>query len=173
MGYDALGPGLAGAAKEMVMSISASSLVLADDLQLPAGALLYSGDAWHLRVHLEENGKEYEGTVALTGAKPGEYRHLDFSSKCLAVPLSVRLEIRVIGEISGPGKAPYGSILWGKNGVSLVGFVRGAFLVHLNGLESADRASEKDFYARQWGFWIVDGNGQDVGDGPLFTVNIL
>ncbi|WP_164241928.1 hypothetical protein [Stenotrophomonas maltophilia] len=154
------------------MPINTSSLVLSDDLQLPAGAILYSGDAWHLRVHLEENGRKYEGTVALTGAKPGEYRHLDFSSTCLAIPLGVRLESRVIGEIAGPGIAPHGSLLWGRNGVSLVGFVRRAFLVHLNGLESEDRVSEKDFYAKQWGFWVVDGNGQDVGEGPLFTVNI-
>lgn len=154
------------------MPINTKSLVLADDLHLPPGTILYSGEAWHLRVHLEENGKEYEGTIALTGARPGEYRHLDFPSKCLAIPLATRLESRVIGEISGPGKAPFGSLLWGKNGVSVVGYVRGAFLVHLSGLESEDRVSEKDFYARQWGFWIVDGNGQDVGEGPLFTVNI-
>lgn len=111
------------------MPISTSSLVLADDLHLPHSSLLHSGEAWHLRVHLEENGKEYEGTIALTGAKPGEYRHLEFPSKCLAIPFATRLESRVIGDISGPGKAPFGSLLWGNNGVSVVGFVRGAFLV--------------------------------------------
>ncbi|MBN5028197.1 hypothetical protein JY419_02000 [Stenotrophomonas maltophilia] len=172
MGYDAVGPGLAGATKEMVMAINANSLVLAKDLELPPGAILYSNGAWRLRVHLEENGKQYEGTVALTGERPGEYGHLEYPSSCLAIPKAVSLEVRVVGAPDGPGEAPFGSLAWGPNGVSLVGFVRGPFWVTFSGLESNDLPILKDFHAKHWEMWAVDGNGDEVGGAPLFTVKI-
>lgn len=150
--------------------MKASNMVLAKDLELQPGTLLHSGNEWHLRVHLEENLQKYEGVVSLGATSLGEYRNLDHPSSCLALLPRLQVEARFIGDIQGPGAAPPGSLVWGREGLSLVGVVGSRLFVGLNGLESDDVLRDKHFFATHWGLWIVDGDGKDVYDTPFLTV---
>jgi len=154
----------------MVMATKASAYVLAKDYDLLPGTILNSGKQWFLRTHLEENHNKYEGIIALTGDRPGEYQHLHNPSQCIAIPQAITLEARVIGDLAGPGRPPHGALVWGLGGLSIAGIFGGNFFVKLDGLEADDVLRDKSFYATKWGMWIVDGDGNALDEEPLFTV---
>jgi hypothetical protein len=173
MGYDALGPGLAGATKETVMSYPIDALKSARADQLRPGAFFFDGHGqWFLSAQRAD--RQTVGAIRLTRrgeALLGSYIP-DPHGEAFAVsePYTVQIAVDDYSEMVTDGQF-LGSILAGSPN-TIFAAENDRALFSLDGLEQGDGApTSRRWRFLRWSGWLVDEHGRRVGNQPLFTVD--
>ncbi|KGU50389.1 hypothetical protein NY99_21945 [Xanthomonas phaseoli pv. phaseoli] len=151
------------------MSIKANIFQPAKAFNLKNGTLFTREKQWYVRAQLyNEQRQLLESAIPIT---PGaEYFDLN-GTPCLALASLYGFECRVIGPIHGPGRPVPASITWSVTGeVVYTGPGDKQFMTFTGG-QSQEVNTRETFFASHWGVWVIDANGNQVGDGPLFVVN--
>ncbi|HIE3891669.1 TPA: hypothetical protein ACXNG6_000162 [Stenotrophomonas maltophilia] len=178
MGYDAVGPGLAGATKEMVMSFPIDVLCPASANDLAQGSLMYAGDSWWLRLDLtDEDDRILPRILALTGSRLGQITMLS-NPTVSAVNSKYGWEFRINDPMATePNISSIGAITIGENGTIGIwahayGDVTDVHCISPGGYEISDESVRKPSYVKYGNFevWLIDKKtGSTIGDRPLFT----
>lgn len=149
------------------MLINASAFAVGRDFDRPLGALIQSEGAWLLRAQIKDRQDTLDVAVAISGKELGEIRYLDSPSSCVHLADGARVEFRILGAIEGPGKPPIGALVWSTDGKEQAISLHGRYLTTA-GTESKDFSTERAFYSKNWGAYLVGEDGKDLAREPLF-----
>ncbi len=175
MGYDALGPGLAGAAKEMVMSYPVNAFVRCSCDKAPDGALLFVRDYWTMAARVNLGNQSDPKTLVLTGDDAGSvYGRFIDEGLCTAPGVVAEFRIPRPEEIVTDGSrlaraglaiTENGSaVIWGHT-LGAEGFRAG---FGPDG-QSVPQADSRPYFYRHYEVWLTR-DGKDLSDAPLFVV---
>ncbi|MEA9598125.1 hypothetical protein ABQF08_21185 [Xanthomonas campestris pv. campestris] len=151
------------------MPIKANIFRPAKAIDLKSGTLFTREEQWYVRAQLyNEQRQLLESAIPIT---PGaEYFDLN-GTPCLALDAPYSFECRVIGPIRGPSLPVPASITWSVIGeVVYTGPASTKFMTFKGG-QSQEVNTRETFFVSHWGVWVLDADGNQVGDGPLFVVN--
>lgn len=155
------------------MAIETAAFVLGKDIDSELGTIYFSDSTWFLRVRLEELGRFYEGSIALTGDERGAFRSVDFGSTCLRLAPGLQFIAKTIGSPTGPAKAPVGALAWSEHGLRFVaGKADSPFSIAFDGTTVGGLHPSKAFFTTHWGLWVANLDGQAISDEPAFVVQL-
>lgn len=177
MGYDALGPGLAGATKEMVMSFPIRAFVKSTAEASPKGGLFYAGGNWWFRSESIVPTGTRQNILALTGPQSGSIGRADNSpGLTLAEGYSWDLRIKDPQDSAfSDGPRPGTIVVNDGGGVEFWGHIIGV-PEHRHGFDvlgdQVPMYNEADgrpyLHYRSYEVWLLDQNGNLVGGKPIF-----
>ena len=154
------------------MAFPASAFTVQRDFDQDPGAIYYSGKEGFMRVRLKDRGALHEGSLALTGPDAFSFFSVDQPSLCFGVSGGYQMEARIMCMPHGPGAPKRGSLVWGETSLSFIaGTAEILYPVNFEGLDAEDVRMTQSFSVKQWGIWLLDGEGQAISPDPLFVVN--
>ncbi|OWQ56419.1 hypothetical protein CEE60_02795 [Stenotrophomonas maltophilia] len=149
------------------MPFKAGAFAVGKDFDRPLGALIQSEGTWFMRAQTKDRQDMLDVAVAISGQEIGEIRCLDTPSSCVHLADGARVVFRIVGAIEGPGKPPMGALAWSVDGKEQAILLNGRYLTVV-GTESKSFSTERAFYSRSWGAWLVGEDGKEVTSDPLF-----
>lgn len=178
MGYDAMGPGLAGATKEMVMSYPADAFIRSTGTQAHLGSLMFLRGGWVLSARFETPQAPSERTLVLTGPDAGKiYGRFVEHGLCTAPDVSVEVRIASLDQIneerSHPG--PASIVIHDDGRPQLWGHIAGSpvhrygFTLDGQPLQKEDHELSPFIQFKSYEVWLRR-EGKLLSDKPLFTV---
>jgi len=168
MGYDAMGPGLAGATKEMVMSVPLHSFERIRTSEASTGDLIYILNGWWLRLESEDG--DYARGLALTGPEAGKVARWPEAS---GLRIAHGNGWQVLATVGSPATGKFPAVTVGEEGVTFHGYlwnipeIHYAFTAH--GQEVAALRGTWEFIS-QFSVWLTADDGRPLGSDPVFTV---
>jgi hypothetical protein len=179
MGYDALGPGLARAAKEMVMSYPADAFVRVKAADAPRGALVYIRDFWFLSTEIVLPAGQKRKSLVLTGEQSGVL-HGEFPDTGISTAPGIEVQVRIHdpqarvsdGSYPQPGNLvipPSGAPqIWSRLPDSE--FYRRGFTINGEPVDGEDHDHQPFIYFKKYEVWLLR-EGRALVDRPLFSVS--
>ncbi|MGV7193602.1 hypothetical protein [Xanthomonas axonopodis] len=149
------------------MTIRASAFVMTKDIDvLPGSIYVYDGQ-WFFRAQVDDGGDLQDVGIALNN--DAEYAELRKPSSTLTIAPDLKIEVRVIGEILGPGMPPRASLAWSDRGGYAISM--GDYFVAIDGgLVTQDVRKKHAFFAAHWGVWVIDNAGKPVSPDPVAVI---
>ena len=176
MGYDAMGPGLAGATKEMVMSYSLDAFEYRDFSELEPGTVFADERGrWYMAARLLGRNE----TMALR-LDSGEHDNgigdliANVSERVFAVakPYGTSIYVDDLFDLRRSTSGPFPGCIMLASPLAIFGFGHERRMIGLNGYE-IDEGSVHRERARylKWSVWLVDADRKKVGDSPLVSID--
>lgn len=178
MGYDALGPGLAGAAKEMVMSYPADAFVRVKAAEAKKGSLVFVRDFWMLSTEIVLPTGPKKKSLIISGGEAG-YLYNAFSDIGIATAEGIEIQVRLRhpqervsdGSYPQPGKLVIppsgGPQIWSRLPESE--FHRRGFTLNGDLVEGEDHEHQPFVYFNSFEIWLLRG-GKSLSDSPLVSI---
>ncbi|WOP54533.1 hypothetical protein R5576_21905 (plasmid) [Xanthomonas euvesicatoria] len=157
---------LAGATN---MAVRANAFVLQRDIDVPRGSIYCIEEQWFLRalVHEDHGGDSLQVGIRLNNA---ELYVVHRPTSAITLAPGLALQLRVIGEVSGPGVPPKTSLVWTSDGGHAISM--GNFFVNFDGNETAEVNKSAAYFATHWGVWVIDDDGKPVSPDPLAIIGV-
>ncbi|MFV7424015.1 hypothetical protein ACNPNN_13180 [Stenotrophomonas geniculata] len=178
MGYDALGPGLAGATKEMVMSYPADAFARARPAEAPEGGLVFLRGMWTFNAVAGTAEMPKRKSLILTGPEAGRVYDALLNQGLSTAP-GVEVEIRIPDPTTrvddGRAPAPRAVVVpadgkpefWGHHPNSE--FERYGFKLDGSLVPGEEHEHVPFVYFTHYEVWLKR-DGKLLSDKPLFVV---